>query len=155
MKTKITIERKAIGRFELVDLPEWALYGLQAKTDTGAYSCSIHCHEVKLSEVGGTEVLEFRLLDPDRPNYHDRIYKTKDFRVKKVTNSSGHSEERFLVKTKIMLFGELIETDFTLTDRDTMRFPVLLGRKLLKRRFFVNVDRKNLSYKFLKKIKSK
>lgn len=152
---KSTVEKKTVGRFELVDLPEWELYGLQAKTDTGAYSCSIHCHEVKLKKVGGSEILEFQLLDPDRPNYHDKIYQTKDFRIKKVTNSFGQSEERFLVKTKIMLFGELVETDFTLTDRGTMRFPILLGRKLLKRRYLVNVDRTNLSYKFLKKIKSK
>jgi len=155
MKEKIKIDRRTIGRFELVDLPEWELYGLQAKTDTGAYSCSIHCHKVKLSKEGGNEILEFQLLDPDRPNYHDRIYRTQDFRIKKVTNSFGQSEERYLVKTKIMMFGELVETDFTLTDRGTMRFPILLGRKLLKRRYLVNVDRTNLSYKFLKKIKSK
>ena len=155
MNTKSKVEKKIIGRFELIDLPEWELYGLKAKTDTGAYSCSIHCHDVKLSKAGGSEVLEFQLLDPDRPNYHDRIYRTKDFRVKKVTNSFGQSEERYLVKTKIMLFGELVETDFTLTDRGTMRFPILLGRKLLKRRYLVNVDRTNLSYKFLKKIKTK
>jgi hypothetical protein len=155
MKVKRIVDKKIIGRFELVDLPEWELYGLQAKTDTGAYSCSIHCHEVRLSKADGVDILEFQLLDSDRPHYHDKIYRTKDFRIKKVTNSFGQSEERFLVKTKIMMFGELVETDFTLTDRGTMRFPILLGRKLLKKRFLVNVDRTNLSYKFLKKIKPK
>ena len=48
---------------------------------------------------------------------------------------------------------ELIEAEFSLSDRSDMKYPVLIGRKLLKGRFIVDVSRKNVSLKFNNKQK--
>ena len=144
--------KHTIGRVERVHLPEWHLHQIPAKVDTGAYSCAIHCENIH-HEKGkdGMEVLSFTLLDPGQPQYHGKVFQTQDFTTKKVKSSTGEMQERFLVRTIVQLFGENFEADFTLTNRKSMRFPVLLGRKLLKKNFLVDVDRKNLSRKYLEK----
>jgi len=40
------------------------------KVDTGAYTSSIHCKEIK--EVG--KLLECRFLDPTHPEYNDKKF---------------------------------------------------------------------------------
>ena len=50
--------------------------------------------------------------------------------------------------TLLRLFGEDFEAEFSLSDRSDMKYPVLLGRSLLRQgRFVVDVARRNLSYK--------
>jgi hypothetical protein len=139
-----------IGRMERVHLPEWQLHQIPAKVDTGAYSCAIHCENILLeTRKDGSQILSFSLLDPGQPQYHGKVFQTVDFSTKKVKSSTGELQVRFLVRTIVQLFGENFEADFTLTNRKSMRFPVLLGRKLFKNHFLVDVDRKNLSKKYL------
>ena len=54
---------QVLGRYDRIDLPELGLYDLHAKVDTGAYTCSLHCHRAQV--VGGR--LEFVLLDEELP----------------------------------------------------------------------------------------
>ena len=56
-------------------------------------------------------------------------------------------EQRFVISTFIRLFEEDIHLDITLADRSLMEYPVLLGRKLLKKRYIVDVSRTNQSLK--------
>jgi hypothetical protein len=62
-------------------------------------------------------------------------------------NSSGKEERRYVIKTSIRLFGKKIRTEFSLANRRKMRYPLLLGRKLLKNRFIIDVSQKDLSAK--------
>jgi hypothetical protein len=50
-----------------------------------------------------------------------------------------------VIKTKITIFGKKIRTEFSLANRRKMRYPILLGRKLLNKRFLVDVSQKDLS----------
>jgi len=61
-----------------------------------------------------------------------------------VSNSSGICEERPLIETKIRLGRVIKQVRLTVTNRATMRFPVILGRKALEGDFLVDVSRKNL-----------
>jgi len=108
---------------------------------------SIHCHEVKRIERGGAEYITFKLLDPSHPQYKNKAIRVDDFTERKVKNSFGQSEYRYVIKTEVTLFGETFEAEFTLADREKMRNPVLLGKRLLKGRFLVDVSKQNLSYK--------
>lgn len=144
MKKKI---KKVIGTRDRIDLPEFNLFELPCKIDTGAESSAIHCHRVRLVEVDGKESISFRLLDPSHEAYNNHEYHTSNFKEKKITNSFGKSEYRFSIKCKVVLFGETFTTDFTLADRVRMRYPILLGKRLLKNRFLVDVSRTDLSFK--------
>ncbi len=135
-----------IGRMDYVDFPDWELTGIEAKVDTGAYGCALHCHHVEVIEQSGSPVLRFKLLDPDHPEYNDQYLHATQFSEKKVRSSSGLVEHRYSVKTRIRLFNKNYRTEFSLTDRQQMRYPVLIGRKFLNKRFLVDVSLKDLSF---------
>ena len=147
MKTKSAKKPKIIiGARDKIDLPEFNLLDLPCKVDTGAATSAIHCYKVQLREINGKEIISFRLLDPSHEAYNGKEFRTSNFKEKKITSSSGHSEYRYVITSKIVLFGRELETEFTLADRLQMRYPVLLGRKLLRRRFVVDVALKDLSF---------
>jgi hypothetical protein len=143
-------EKFLIGRNELIDLPDLKLKNLSAKVDTGAYTSAIHCHKIKLVKVGSKEVLKFNVLDPTHPSYEKRTFSFTKFKTGRIKNSSGSSEKRYMVEIGIMIYGNIIKTEFSLTDRSTMKFPILLGRKFIQNGFIVDVNKTNLSDKFKK-----
>ncbi len=135
-----------IGRFDKIDLPDFGAYNIEAKVDTGAYSSAIHCAEIKILKKQGNRKISFHILDSHIPAVERRRYVTSHFRKKKVRSSSGHVEKRYFIETHIVLFGKRIRAEFSLSDRETMRFPILLGRKLLKKRFLVDVSLTDVSF---------
>lgn len=138
-------DRRIIGRAELIDFPEWNLYNINAKIDTGAYTSSLHCHHIERIEEDGKEYVRFDLLDPSHETYNDKLFKLPIFKSKMVKSSNGVSEERFIVRTKLRLLDKELEAELSLTDRSEMRYPVLIGRKLIKGHFIVDVSKKYLS----------
>jgi hypothetical protein len=140
------MQMTTIGRKDKLDLPEFNLVNIDAKVDTGAYGCALHCHHVELKMVNGKEMLCFQLLDPSHPEYENKTYKTSKFSDKLVKNSGGIAEHRYTISTEMVLFNETHLVDFSLTDRQKMKHPILIGRKFLNKRFIVDVSRKNISY---------
>lgn len=139
-----TAELKIIGRVETVGFPELSLPHLEAKIDTGAYSTALHCHKIWLVEENGQSVLHFDLLDPDHTHYQEGIAKANTFKKKKVKSSNGRMEERYVIKTKIKIGKKQYRADVSLTDRRKMKYPVLIGRKLLNKKFMVDVSKEHL-----------
>ncbi|MTI32426.1 ATP-dependent zinc protease family protein [Xanthovirga aplysinae] len=139
--------KKIIGRQEHIDLPELHLFQVAAKIDTGAFSSSLHCHQIELTHKNGKKTLHFRVLDPKHEDYNNRDFYFEDYTTKIIKSSTGEEENRFIIQTTVQIFNKKILTDFSLTNRQQMKFPILLGRKFLKHRFVVDVDKKNLSHK--------
>lgn len=69
------------------------------------------------------------------------------YKIKQVKSSNGTIEERIFIKTKLEIYGKTYETEISLTDRASMTYPMLIGRKLLKNRFIVDSSRVYLSSK--------
>ncbi|MEZ4901891.1 MAG: RimK/LysX family protein [Spirosomataceae bacterium] len=139
--TPFTKKKKTIiGRTDLIDFPDLGLTEVRSKIDTGAFTSSIHCFKVKVMK----ENLTF-YLPAHRGEKHLK-FTTKDFELKAIKNSFGQTEMRYVIKTRVVLFGKKITTEFSLSDRTQMRYPVLLGRKLLRNRFLVDVSLENVSF---------
>jgi len=134
-----------IGRNDLADFPELHLEDIEIKIDTGAYTSSFHCHNIKLIEVNGINKLQCNFLDPGHAQYHNKEFIFDRFSKRRVRSSNGQLEERYCVVTQIRLFGQDFPIELTLTERGQMKFPVLLGRKFLSKRFLVDSSKKNLS----------
>jgi hypothetical protein len=132
-----------LGRYDRVDLPELGLFNIHAKVDTGAYTCSLHCHKAEV--VNGN--LEFILLDEEHPEFTGMRFTFKEFQKKDIRNSFGEVEKRFVIFTTITIFNEEITAEFSLSNRGSLKFPILIGRKILRDRFLIDVKKKNLSYK--------
>jgi len=131
-----------LGRYDRVDLPDLGLSNIHAKIDTGAYSCSLHCQYAKI--VDGA--LEFVLLDEEHPEFTGMKFTFDKYEERDIKNSFGETERRFVIETTIKLFDQEFNTTFSLSNRGTLKFPVLIGRKLLRHHFLIDVSRKNQSY---------
>lgn len=136
--------KQIIGMTDLVDFPELKLFDVQAKVDTGAFTSALHCKDVQLIRSGLRKKLSFWLIDKTGEPAHQ--FYSDQFSQRMIRNSFGVAELRYVIKTRIVLFGRIIRAEFTLADREQLKNPVLLGRKLLRNRFVVDVSQKNLSY---------
>jgi len=132
-----------LGRYDRVDLPDLGLYNIHAKIDTGAFTCSLHCHQAEV--VSGK--LEFILLDQEHPEFTGMKFVFSEFEKRDIRNSFGEVEKRFVIVTSIKIFEEVITTEFSLCNRGSLKFPILIGRKILRNRFLIDVTKRNLSYK--------
>jgi len=135
-----TLSKKTIGRREMVNLPDFNLNSVEVKIDTGAYSCSIHCCSIKEEN----NLLHVVFLDDKHPQFNSCVYTFSNFKKKKVKSSSGHVQERYFIKTPIQLGGKTYQTEFSLTQRSGMRYPILIGRKLLNKNFIIDTSHKYL-----------
>ncbi len=140
-------ELRIIGRKDKADLPSLNLHDVAVKIDSGAYSCSIHCESFKLIEREEKTILEVVFLDAEHPQFTGEKFYFEQFKTKIVKSSTGHQQERFFVSLDLVLFGDIFTTDFSLTKRNGLRNPILLGRKLLNHNFIINTTLVNLSYK--------
>lgn len=130
-----------------MDLPDWEFYELEAKMDTGAFTSSLHCHKIQPFEKEGKPWIRFCLLDPDHDAYSEQELEMPLHDTREVKSSNGEAELRYFVKTRIEFFGDLYDIEFSLTDRSAMKYPLLIGRKFLRRGpFMVDVTSKNLSH---------
>lgn len=135
---------KTIGWKELVDLPDLGLYGIPAKIDTGALTSVLHCSHIQLVKKGRKQFVEFRPLDDTHEPPTD-THLLPFHSERKIKNSFGQEENRYVIRTVISLFGESHTIELSLRDRSGMEFPMLLGRSFLRRRFIVDVSRSNVS----------
>ena len=134
---------KILGRYDRVDLPQLGLDNIHAKIDTGAYTSSLHCHKAEV--VNGH--LEFILLDEEHPEFTGMKFIFREFEERNIRNSFGEVERRFIIVTSIRIFDEEITTEFSLSNRASLKFPILLGRKILRDRYLIDVKKKNLSFR--------
>lgn len=124
-----------VGQAEQIDILNADLSAVPAKVDTGADSSAIWATGIK--ERQG--VLHFVLFAPESPYYNGKQLKTRDYTVTTVRNSFGHKEFRYKVSLHIRLGDRVINVRFTLANRQSNRFPVLIGRRTLQGKFLVDV----------------
>lgn len=132
-------EKKIIGRVEKISFPELGIKDVHAKIDTGADLSSIWATGVH--EDAG--VLKFKLFGRKSPYYTGKelVFTQPHYLLTRVANSFGHKELRYVVKFQMKLGGKIIVGTFTLSDRSKKTYPILIGRKLLNRKFIVDVSK--------------
>lgn len=120
-----------VGWREWVILPDLGIPGIKAKIDTGAKTSSLHTFGVEPADTYEGEVARFR-VHPLRKRQDIVIHceaPIVDRRV--VRDSGGHSEERYVIESRLQLGPFDLMAEFTLTSRDDMLFPMLLGRRAM------------------------
>ena len=132
-------KKRKIGRIDVADFPILNRYNIPIKIDTGAYTSSMHCPKIECIK----DRLYCTFNDSDTPFVFDT------YSLKIVKSSNGHIQLRYAITTEIKLFNTLFPIQLTLTNRQPMRYPVLIGRKFLGPRFIVDTQKTNLSQQFL------
>jgi hypothetical protein len=139
--------KKILGTIEEVNFPEVQLFGIKSKVDTGASTSSIDAKQIKIIQRDEANILQCRLISSHHP-----FVEFPDFTTREVKSSNGSVELRYVIKLQIRLYGKNFKSEFTLANRNSMTYPVLLGKRLLNGRFLVDVSQRNLSSKHEKEL---
>jgi hypothetical protein len=80
-----------------------------------------------------------------------RLYNGKEFVFKNydivfVRSSNGIIQKRFQVQSTIKIFDKVFKISLSLSARQEMRYPVLIGRKFLTKKFIVDTELADVSY---------
>jgi len=129
-----------IGRREFIDLPLLDIVGIEAKLDTGAYTSSIHCENIFVHNKNNKAVLSFSISQIIHGSEQSKTFYFEEFSQKKIKNSFGELEQRYTIKTIVKLGSKKIMATLSLSNREKMRYPVLIGRKLIKNKFIIDVN---------------
>ena len=126
---------KIIGRREFVDFPLLGISNVEAKVDTGAYTSSVHCENITINYENSKPILYFTIVEGEV-----KTFRFEEYTQKKIKNSFGEMEERYVIKTLIHIGRKKINLSISLSNRDNMRYPVLIGRRVLKAKFLIDVN---------------
>lgn len=124
-----------IGWHECISLPELGLNDFAVKIDTGAKTTALHADNIETFFKGDVKWVRFQ--SPDVPGSPQRMCEFPVFTKRDITNTSGLPETRIVIRTLMVLAGRKWKIDISLTDRGTMRFPLILGRRALRNKNIV------------------
>lgn len=134
-----------LGWREQVALPDWGIRRIRAKIDTGARTSAVHVGDIQQLENGH---VCFEVVIREKPKrrtvWIDAEPIVRDATVKP---SSGHRQQRPVVKTRIVLGGIEREIELSLVCRKGMLCRMLIGRTALEGVFVVDPSKKYLAGK--------
>ena len=131
-------EKTIIGRTAKASFPREGIIDVPVKIDTGADSSSIWASKLHIDDES---TLHFVLFAEGSPHYSGVTHTTKVYSARLVRSSNGTQQVRYSVKLTIVLGGRKVIGSFTLADRSQNTYPVLVGNRLLYKKFLVDVSR--------------
>jgi len=124
--------KQIIGANVLITLPQMGIVNIKSKVDTGARTSSLHCSEISIDTT--KKWVTFVPLNAIKS------IKMPISKITRVKSSNASVEKRAFIKLETIINNCPYVAEFSLTNRRGMRYPVLLGRSLLKNNFIVDVS---------------
>lgn len=129
-----------IGALETCDLPELNIFDLQIRVDTGAKTSSLHVDEIIKERKDGKLGVGFTL----HPDMYDIEKVTRCWApisdVRRIKSSNGAVDQRFIIKTMMVMGSIKKEIEITLSNRSDMSYLMLLGREGIGKDFLVDAS---------------
>ena len=124
--------KKIIGSAEQIRFPELKDAKVHARVDSGARTSAVW-GDASVNADGHLEVVFFG----DSSHHHTF---TTYGRIA-VATSTGQIEKRFTVRMLAVVKGRKIRATFTIANRASQVYPVLIGRNILRGKFVVDVKK--------------
>lgn len=127
-----------VGWREWFALPALGIDKIKAKIDTGARTSALHAFHINYYTERGQAKVYFKLhpLQYSTELVVSHVADVVDIRW--VTDSGGHKEQRFVIQTQLQAGSQSWPIEMTLTNREDMRFRMLLGRTAMRKKVMVN-----------------
>jgi hypothetical protein len=133
-------QRQTIGWREWVSLPELGIDAIKAKVDTGARTSALHAFQLEPYEESGVHMVRFGIHPIQKRMDVELFCSAPVVDLRWVSDSGGHREQRWVIRTPVRIGGIEWPVELTLTNRDSMLFRMLLGRTGMGRHFVVCPD---------------
>jgi ribosomal protein S6--L-glutamate ligase len=130
-----------VGWHEWCSLPTLGIPAIKAKIDTGAKTSSLHAFDIKTSQTDHHNRVHFSIHPIQGNKKIVTLCNAPIVDERYIMSSSGHKELRCVIKTLLKLGDLSWEIELTLSDRDPLRFRMLLGREALKTNVIINPSR--------------
>ncbi|ETX01386.1 MAG: ribosomal protein S6 modification protein, partial [Candidatus Entotheonella factor] len=111
---------------------------IKAKIDTGARTSAVHAFVVEPFYSGKQLKVRFGVHPLQKRTDIELYCEANVIDRRLVSDSGGHRERRYVIRTPVQIGTYTWPIEITLTDRDTMRFRMLLGRSAMCQSIMVN-----------------
>jgi hypothetical protein len=130
--------RLVVGWREWASLPELGIARVEAKIDTGARTSALHVNSVEAFERRGVAWVRFDVTgESESVPWHEAPVADR----RSVRSSNGEAELRYVIRTGLALGGRSWPVEITLTNRERMELPMLVGREALAGRVLVDAEK--------------
>lgn len=120
-----------VGWREWAVLPDLDILAIKVKIDTGARTSALHALDIERLRSNGQDMVSFSIQPLQRNNTVIIRAQAPLVDIRAVSDSGGHTENRFVISSRIVLGDLDKEIDITLTERNSMLFRMLVGRTAL------------------------
>jgi len=137
-----------LGNEEWCVLEDLGIPAIKARVDSGAKTSSLQATSVKVVTRNGEPWVQFDVHPLSQNRSIILMCEAPLVSRRIVRSSSGISEERPVVRTKLKLGSDEFDIELTLASRDSMEYRMLLGREALSGRYLVDPGEKLLAGDF-------
>ena len=129
-----------VGSEEWCSLPGLGLPAIKARVDSGAATSSLHAFNIVPFQRDGELWISFEV----HPLQNDRSvvvrHEAPVLEQRSVRNTSGISENRYVIREELVLGEQRWPIELTHTNRDAMGYRMLLGREAMVGRVLVDPE---------------
>lgn len=127
-----------VGWREWVSLPDLGIKSIKSKMDTGARTSTLHTYFIEQIEASEKPMVRFGVHPMQKSDKNGIICTADIIDQRRIVDSGGHSELRYIIRTSILIGDQKWPIDLSLTNREQMRFRLLIGRTALSDRLIID-----------------
>lgn len=129
-----------VGWREWVGLPDLGIKRIKAKVDTGARTSALHAFDLRIFTEKGVKMVWFAIHPIQKKTDIVTECTAEILDQRWVSDSGGHREKRYVILSTLLLGDRQWPIEMTLTNRDNMKFRMLLGRTAMENRIIVDPE---------------
>ena len=133
--------RQIVGWREWVSLPDLGIASVKAKLDTGAKTSTLHAWDRERFEIDGAPWVRFHAHASESERFRPVQCAVPLTDCRWIANPGGTRELRYIITTTVGIGGETWPIELSLTERDDLKFRVLIGREAMRGRLIVDPRR--------------